>query len=525
MLEETLEGGAQARVGWAMPLVRVKSGPNAGAVFEIGEAPLIIGRDDRAEIQILDQGVSRRHAELFRVGEMHFIRDLGSRNGTFVNEERVREELLRDGDELRIGSTVLIFEDKGGGALAHYPARRVRLAPNADATTTIRIDEHLSGDLDDLAEPAQVQERGPEIKQLYRCAQLIAQAREPRQLAQSVVELVATALEADHVCLFLRTEGTQELELEASYQPAALAERGAPVISAGAIRKVVQTGRPLLTTGEPRGPSPDPRRSAIGIGRPHSVIAAPLLAMEHVHGVLYVAAHDEREPFGLQELEFASAVALQAGIALQGLLLARKQERALFSTVQTLASLLEMRDPVYTGHSARVASYCAAIAGALGLGAAESHRIQMAALLHNIDHIVIPAVPADPAAGDREALRRRYEVSEKIIRRIEGLEFVLPVIRHYHERMDGSGLPDGLPGERIPLAARILAVADQLDALMVIGEPPQGRRLTLKEALLRLRADSPARFDPRVVDALIIAHRAGQIRQPELPAGLLPPAP
>src|SRR5436190_20160828 len=101
-----------------MPKVRVKTGQNAGLTYEVGDAPLLIGRDDRAEIQVLDQGVSRRHAEIFRMGEMFFIRDLDSRNGTFVNEERIKEELLRDGDEVRIGSTVIAFEDAPpGGSL------------------------------------------------------------------------------------------------------------------------------------------------------------------------------------------------------------------------------------------------------------------------------------------------------------------------------------------------------------------------------------------------------------------------
>ena len=108
-----------------MPQVRVKSGTNAGSIFEVGEAPLLIGRDDRAEIQVLDQGVSRRLAEIFRMGEMFFIRDLDSRNGTFVNEERINEELLRDGDEVRIGSTIFGFEDAppGGRRVPPRPRR------------------------------------------------------------------------------------------------------------------------------------------------------------------------------------------------------------------------------------------------------------------------------------------------------------------------------------------------------------------------------------------------------------------
>ena len=110
-----------------MPTIRIKTGANAGQVFEVGEAPLIVGRDDRAEIQVLDQGISRRHAEVFRMGEMYFIRDLDSRNGTFVNEERVKEELLRDGDEVRIGSTILVFDDHVSHGVFGHPATKGRV--------------------------------------------------------------------------------------------------------------------------------------------------------------------------------------------------------------------------------------------------------------------------------------------------------------------------------------------------------------------------------------------------------------
>ena len=95
-----------------MPSLVVKNGPNKGVVYEITEEALNIGRDDGEAVQIFDQGVSRHHAEIFRIGEMFFIRDLGSRNGTFVNEEKVTEELLRVGDEVKIGTTILVFEDR-----------------------------------------------------------------------------------------------------------------------------------------------------------------------------------------------------------------------------------------------------------------------------------------------------------------------------------------------------------------------------------------------------------------------------
>jgi len=94
-----------------MAYIRIRTGPNKGKQFEIKDAPLTIGREDNQIIQILDQGVSRSHAEIFHLGEMCFVRDLGSTNGTFVNDVKVTEESLKAGDELLIGTTILAFVD------------------------------------------------------------------------------------------------------------------------------------------------------------------------------------------------------------------------------------------------------------------------------------------------------------------------------------------------------------------------------------------------------------------------------
>src|SRR6185295_18349201 len=94
-----------------MPQIRVRNGKQKGKVLHLrGQDRLLIGRDNACGLQILDQGVSREHAEIFRVGEMVFIRDMGSRNGSFVNDERISEELLREGDVVRVGNTHLLFE-------------------------------------------------------------------------------------------------------------------------------------------------------------------------------------------------------------------------------------------------------------------------------------------------------------------------------------------------------------------------------------------------------------------------------
>ena len=102
-----------------MPQLRIKSGKDAGQVFDINHDSVKLGRDPSCQIQLNDSGISREHAEIYRVGEMFFIRDLGSRNGIMVNEMNIEDELLRDGDTLRVASYVLVFEGTASAADGH----------------------------------------------------------------------------------------------------------------------------------------------------------------------------------------------------------------------------------------------------------------------------------------------------------------------------------------------------------------------------------------------------------------------
>ena len=95
-----------------MVVLRVKAGSEKGKVYEVANENVVMGRDRAGAVQILDQGVSRKHAEIFQIGELYFIRDLESRNGTFVNADKITEVVLRFGDQIQIGNTTLVFEDR-----------------------------------------------------------------------------------------------------------------------------------------------------------------------------------------------------------------------------------------------------------------------------------------------------------------------------------------------------------------------------------------------------------------------------
>ena len=131
-----------------MPVLRIKSGTNSGNVYDLSDAKVVIGRDRSGEMQILDQGVSRRHAEVFRIGELFFISDLDSRNGTFVNSEKVSEVVLRFGDQIQIGNTVIVFEDR----LARFKdsqeiltADEDQSVPNPSSTLQISLSDTMLG--------------------------------------------------------------------------------------------------------------------------------------------------------------------------------------------------------------------------------------------------------------------------------------------------------------------------------------------------------------------------------------------
>lgn len=171
--------------------------------------------------------------------------------------------------------------------------------------------------------------------------------------------------------------------------------------------------------------------------------------------------------------------------------------------MRALSNAVEARD-AYTGkHAWRVAAYGIEIARVLGLAQPEAPELEFGFLLHDIGKVAIPdSILYKPGAltdQEWELMARHPAVGAEILRGIEFLEEAAKVVRSHHERWDGSGYPDGLAGEEIPIAARVFAVADVLDALTT--DRPYRSAYTLREAREMILAGSGSHFDPRVVEA------------------------
>jgi cyclic di-GMP phosphodiesterase len=186
-----------------------------------------------------------------------------------------------------------------------------------------------------------------------------------------------------------------------------------------------------------------------------------------------------------------------------------KQERAraqelrnsYAATVRALANAVEARD-AYTGkHAERVAAYGLEIAAAVGLKLTDEPQIEFGFLLHDVGKVAIPDAilfKPEPLSAEEAALMQRHTViGADIVADIDFLGSARDVVRSHHERWDGNGYPDGRAGDEIPLAARVFAVADALDA--VTTDRPYRPARSLEVAREEITAGSGTQFDPEVV--------------------------
>jgi ribonuclease P protein subunit RPR2 len=179
----------------------------------------------------------------------------------------------------------------------------------------------------------------------------------------------------------------------------------------------------------------------------------------------------------------------------------RELRRSYEATVRALADAVEARD-AYTGkHAERVAAYGLELARAHGMPSADEPQIEFGFLLHDVGKVAISDAilhkPGSLTSRERDEMRRHPVIGEQIVRKIDFLAGARQVVRSHHERWDGGGYPDGLAGERIPLPARVFAVADAFDALT--SDRPYRTASSFDEARSVIARSAGTHFDPEVV--------------------------
>jgi HD-GYP domain-containing protein (c-di-GMP phosphodiesterase class II) len=179
--------------------------------------------------------------------------------------------------------------------------------------------------------------------------------------------------------------------------------------------------------------------------------------------------------------------------------------RWMVRAVEALADELRLHHAPTADHSHRLAAQARLLADGMRLNPLDATEVELVAMLHDVGKLVVdPRILDWPGPLDdhqREAVRRHTIEGEELLAAVAGLEHLAPAVRATHEAWDGSGYPDGLRGEEIPLSARIVTVVDAYDAMT--SERAYRRPLPRGEVLARLRSGTGVQFDPRVVDALL----------------------
>jgi HD-GYP domain-containing protein (c-di-GMP phosphodiesterase class II)/pSer/pThr/pTyr-binding forkhead associated (FHA) protein len=481
-----------------MATIRVKTGPNKGKNYDLQGTPLTVGREDNQVIQILDQGVSRAHAEIFRLGEMCFIRDLNSTNGTFVNDVKISEESLKAGDEMLIGTTILLFEDLAPG-MTKGDGVEFEGEENAKIeSTTVELKVDTKGT---RAIGREVQSRN--LTLISQAGRILRTERDVQAAQERTVEILCAAIGANQGFLFSIEPGTEKIvprvviESEDSGQDRK--------VSRTIVNRVKTSGLPLLTSDAALDERFSLSESVI-LRKIKSVICAPVHVGERVDGLLYFHSSKVDHALTTEDLELVTSVALQLSMAMASSAQAERARQRLTGAIRAVATALEAGDVRGQGHVQRVADYGAVLATQMNLGVDDHRRLRLAALLHDVGKIAVKL--ANPAATPEQIREQHVQAGEQMLTGIEGFEQVLAAVKYHHERADGSGFPYKMKNADLPVIARILIVANAFDDACTsqgAASPPA------KDVVKDMAQKGGTEFDEDVIKALVLCHRNGSL--------------
>lgn len=476
-----------------MSKIRIANGPYRGRERGLVDKPISIGRDAEAGLQILDRSASRFHCEVFPVGGMWFVRDLDSKNGTYLNEDKLKEEeLLRAGDVIKIGTTEMIFET-GSAAADEDSSDRIRYQDDPEMlsnTLEFRVDE-----LADLSEPAEEAlapssrgDGGKAVRTLYQVGRTLAESERGADLEARVLDCLVQQLPAECAVIFRRDATSGKLVPNGVRTSAPGIQ---PVISRSIVKKTFTENKAVHSVNALEDERFS-RNQSISSKQIRSVVCVPLVVAGATRGVVYLSRGQGDTPFAHSDLELASAVALQLSQAQHVREERRKHRVAIVQTVSAMVRALESRSAC-VGAGERCARAACAVAISMRLPEDSRERLYMAGLLHHFPRL----------AGDATAATR-------ILDSIDDLEPLLPLVRSAYERLNGSG-PLRTAGDELDTEARILGATTAFAARLA-ADPGADPNAVIED----LTGD--AGFDANITQILLACHLDGSLyKRPDVP--------
>lgn len=383
----------------------------------------------------------------------------------------------------------------------------------AESADIIRDVNQITRSLVDVEQAVvdQLKVRESQLGALMKVGQAINSSLGKRRVLEEVMDRLIELMHAERGFLMLkRPGGTLEFEIARGIDHINLEDEVFKV-SSTIVERVAATGETILTTNAQE----DPRfgnQLSVAAFRLRSILCAPLKIKDKLIGVIYVDNRARSGIFQVQDQSLITAFADQAAMAIDNAQLFddlqrknRELEEAYQATLEGWVSALDMRDKETEGHTQRVTVLTQRLARFMGVGDEAMVHITRGALLHDIGKMAIPdSILLKPGAlteEERALIKQHPQLAYDMLRRIEFLLPAVDIPHYHHEKWDGSGYPDGLRGEEIPLAARIFPVVDVWDALT--SDRPYRKGMPQDEVKARIKADAGSHFDPQVVEAFL----------------------
>ena len=473
---------------------------------------IVIGRDSVCDVVINDMKLSRIHSEIIFEDDAYIYHDKESRNGSYINNNRVSRQILISGDQIRIGDTIFkvlqddlstSFKWQKGNPLVTSKVPLNKLSDQLEKAITSPEATLQKAPGTDTQKQALIGKLLKNLETIYKVGTAINSIQTLDELLDQIAEMLLEVFQdVQRVCILLKED-------EKNFEPKFIKKRrDVPSdsfhMSQSIINNAVKEKVCLLANDASRDGRFSAAESVISLNL-RSVMCAPLVSKDVVLGAIYLDNCEKPNCFDENDVALLSALANQSATAIENSKLYGDVQKAYHDSILALMNTVEAKDPYTRGHSQRTSRYALGIAQEMKLSEEECKKIKTAAELHDIGkigvHDLIIGKESPLSTMEFQSIQAHALAGEKILDPIEYLKFILPMIRGHHEKYDGTGYPDGLKRDKIPLGARIIGAADTFDAMTT--QRPYNNPLPFNKALEKCKALKGKQLDGKAVDALV----------------------
>jgi pSer/pThr/pTyr-binding forkhead associated (FHA) protein len=492
--------------------IQIISGPRKGEAISLEQAqlPLTIGRDSENKLCIESAAISRFHAEIFTDEGNYFLRDLQSTNGTFLNGRKIEREKLGPGDEFSVANINMSVE--AAQSAMHEPDSPLRMPVSIDKPVSLEATLHVTRPTNESVVVERLKSSTHydlsnslgALQSLYRADAIFHDIEDLNKLMESVISLLLEVIPSSRGYIFLLGEDTGTPLLHVRRAPTPFDKNSQIIINEAILNTAIARRESILAHTALISERPDTGSEQFD-SAVISAICAPMTSRDTVLGFIYLDTWEPSNTYSSGDLTLLAAMTSKVATMVENGRLYQNLRNLFYNTIETLIRTMQAKDKYTSGHSTRVSRFSLLIAEKLGLNSKEKHQLYLASVLHDIGKIGLPDKlllrPGKLTEEEMELVKKHPAFGVSMIKSLGEMQEIVPLILHHHEALDGSGYPDGLKGEEIPLMSRIVAVADTYDA--ITSDRPYRKGRSREEAVQELKRVAGTKLDPRVVNAFL----------------------